>query len=355
MKLLPDCFNQRPLDIETFDGSDSPYHPSVIHVPQGWGGHRWWMVQTPFSPLCRPYRDCMECPQIYFSEDGITWHHPAGNTPIDRLTDAELSELDYLSDPHLLINEHGLMECWYRHTRRHRHENHRADVWLLRKTSADGVVWSDREYLAALAEGRTAALGDMIVSPAVIREEGLYKMWYVDSEGAGPRHVRLATSPDGREWSPSRLCTLDGHTSNPWHIDVIRDGESYVLTVYEFSELTLWRSSDGIRFQYLCTALHGRQAKGSYYYDLYRASLVKLPGGSYRLYFSSSDLCHTYIGYMEGNTLDALSVANPSGRKFRSQWQALTQEFIPRAWLSIKFRLKSLFNKSLFNKNRKRG
>ena len=36
-------YNQSPLNIETFDGSNSPYHPSVLYSSDGWGEYHYIM------------------------------------------------------------------------------------------------------------------------------------------------------------------------------------------------------------------------------------------------------------------------------------------------------------------------
>ena len=39
IKLVP--YNQKPLKIRTFDKSDSPYHPSVLYIENGWNGYKY--------------------------------------------------------------------------------------------------------------------------------------------------------------------------------------------------------------------------------------------------------------------------------------------------------------------------
>ena len=71
-------YNQTPLCINTFDGSNQPYHPSVLFFPTGWCGHRYWMVETPYPIGGKPYRDRWEIPLIHTSEDGLNWDYPLG-------------------------------------------------------------------------------------------------------------------------------------------------------------------------------------------------------------------------------------------------------------------------------------
>ena len=172
------CCNQRPLDIKTFDGSDSPYHPAVLYFKDGWNGYKYWMAETPFSPKAQPYPDRFECPTIHVSNDGVNWTHIGKELkPIDDLTEQEVKEFDFFSDPHLVFVD-GRMECWYRFTHRRGDKNNYAFVELCRRTTADGVHWSEREVLIDLLHSEVGnCFSNMVVSPAILREGDKYSMW----------------------------------------------------------------------------------------------------------------------------------------------------------------------------------
>lgn len=331
------AYMEHPLRLATWDGHDSPYHPSVLHFARGWQGHRWWMVQTPYGQSGQPYRDRWECPQIHVSDDGVHWTSPVPG-PIDDLTPDEIATRDYLSDPHLVAGPDGRLEVWYRHTRRHGNLLDTSDVSLVRKRSADGRRWGEREYL-----GKPSA---MVVSPAVIWDgaEG-YRMWYVVSERKGEGAIACASSPDGRAWTEPVPVRLEGPEGIiPWHIDVTRDPASglYYLTVYDHADITLWQSDDARRFTYVKTLLRCHGRRGSFYYELYRAALVS-GDGAWHLYFSASDRSHTYIGLMRGASPQELTVYNPRGtERFRSPRQTLMQETLPQARMALAFRLRRL-------------
>ena len=335
--------NQSPLLIETFDGSNCPYHPSVLYFSESWNGYRYWMVETPFSPSSKPYRDRWECPSIHVSQDGINWHSPFVN-PIDDLSVAEVENLDYFSDPHLVMKD-GVLECWYRVTRRRSDVNFRSDVRLLRKTSFDGKTWSTREELVRFAED-SSPLGNMLVSPAVIYIDGYYHMWYVDSEDHSgvpeSRRIVHAFSSDGYEWESVEMCALQGPEILPWHIDVNRIDGIYWLVIYDFNTLTLWRSTEGKHFYYVKELLRPSAVPGSFYENgLYRSSLVAHNHGV-RLYFSADDRKRTYIGLMEGKTIDSLKVISINGVNstvFYSFWK-----FLSNKYTSCSFIIKKLFN-----------
>lgn len=297
-------YNQAPLDIKTFDGSDSPYHPSVLYFKDGWNGYKYWMAETPFSPQCKPYMDRNECPSIHVSNNGVDWEEIAKN-PIDDLHEKEIKELDYFSDPHLVYVK-GKLECWYRFTHRSGDNNYYDNLQLVRKTSYDGINWSDREILVNLATAEGNELGNMVVSPAIIYSNGRYRMWYVDSESRGQRGLAYSESEDGRKWQNKSACRLIGAQNNPWHIDVNFIDGIYYLISYDSNNLTIWKSEDGQKFHYIKELL-SPSVTGSFYGDsLYRACIIK--DEKLKVFFSAKDLFRTYIGLLEGENIPQIKV-----------------------------------------------
>lgn len=288
-------YNQKPLSIHTFDGLDSPYHPSVLFFKDGWNGWKYWMVETPFSPECKPYRDRNECPSVHVSMDGVTWQTPEKvNNPLVNLSEEQVADFDYFSDPHLLYNN-GRLECIYRLTRRHGDYNDFSDVSLWIISSQDGINWDKPIELVRPKYP--------IVSPALTlsRTEG-YRMWYVNSENHySQRQIAFSQSFDLRTWSEPIICQLKGKTVNPWHIDVQNIGGDLYLTVYDYNELTLWRGNtdNPTEFEFIKLLLQPATKKyGSFYCNgLYRACLVKTDKGV-ELYFSADDSKRTYLGRM---------------------------------------------------------
>lgn len=296
--------NQGALKIKTFDGSDSPYHPSVLFFENGWNGYKYWMAETPFSPKGKPYEDRNECPSIHVSNDGINWTEILKN-PIDNLTEEEIEELDYFSDPHLVF-VNGYIECWYRFTHRKGITNNYSNLQLVRKTSKDGINWSEREILVNLVTTEGNSLGNMVVSPAILYQNGIYRMWYVNSESRETRGLSYSESTDGKKWEPAKLCTLNGIDSMPWHIDVNIFNGTYSLISYDFNDIIIYESSDGISFHFKSKLLSPSVAGSFYCYQLYRACIIK--ANNFKVYFSAHDSLKTYIGIMEGERIDNLRV-----------------------------------------------
>lgn len=186
---------------------------------------------------------------------------------------------------------------------------------LVRRISNDGIHWQERETLLDYADSTClATVGDMVRSPAVLWQDNRYKMWFVDNaDPKGVKHVCYSESPDGYCWTSQIVCDLAGSSVEPWHLDLnVFDGE-YVLTVYDFQDLTLWRSYDGRSFEFSNTLLSPSGVNGSFYSDgLYRSSIVRDSEG-FKLYFSAFDDKRTNIGLMTGANYDELSVYSANG------------------------------------------
>lgn len=323
-------YNQSPLDIKTFDGSNSPYHPAVLYFKDSWNGYKYWMAETPFSPQCRPYMDRNECPSIHVSNNGIDWKEVTNN-PIDNLNDNEIQELDYFSDPHLIYANNRL-ECWYRFTHRGGDSNYYDNLQLVRKTSHDGVNWSNREILVNLATAEGNDLGNMVVSPSILYQNGKYRMWYVNSESRITRGLSYSESTDGHHWNVKTDCVLQGKENTPWHIDVNYIDGQYYLVSYDFATLTLWKSTDGIIFSYIKEIL-SPSVHGSFYgYSLYRACIIK--DDNYKIYFSSNDFFKTHIGLIEGKDLYKMKV---TARFLHTSLPKLTVLLIRKNYTSLRF------------------
>lgn len=321
-------YNQSPLSINTFEGSNSPYHPSVKYRKEGFGGYEFIMSETPFF-LTLPsvgdnYRDQFECPSIHYSHDGIHWEEVIQN-PIDDLTPREKIDRDYFSDPDLVETPDGL-EMWYRINRRYGKETNQENVVLLRKRSKDGIHWGEREVIADLQHADVhKGLGHIVISQTLLYEDGKYKCWFVDDIHLGKENICYSESTDGiHDWSNKRIVTLNGLKITPWHLHILRDGDVYWLTVYDHRKITLWKGIDETSFEYVKTLVEPSGAYGSFYSNnTYRACLTKISKESYRLYFSADDYFRSYIGVMEGISPDSMRIISIDGKQHETVGTAL--------------------------------
>lgn len=337
--------NHQPLKIHTFDGSDSPYHPSVKYFKDGYGGYEYIMSETPFY-LSLPsvgdnYRDQYECPSIHFSHDGIHWENIIEN-PIDNLTEDEIIARDYFSDPDLVETPDGL-ECWYRVNRRYGKESNQENIVLLRKKTKDGIHWGEREIIADLQnKDKGKGLGNVVISPSVLFENDKYKCWFVDNIHLHKENLCYSESlDDTRTWSDKQIVKLKGLDIIPWHLHILRDGDVLWLTLYDHKNITLWKGRSETEFEYVKTLIIPSSVYGSFYsHNTYRACLLKLPDSRYRLYFSADDMFKSYIGVAEGDTPDTMEIVSVDGKKHTTLVNGL--------WMMIKTKFYVWTNKLLY-------
>ena len=265
------------------------YHPSVVHISNGWNGHRFWMAQTPYSVgHIEPYQSRFELPCILYSDDGVKWT-PIPDNPVDNLSIKDIEEQNYLSDPHLIL-KNGVLELYYRYTILTDKQLLGNKTLLLRKTSRNGFDWSDREIIADLRDADDVLIwGDQIISPAVIWKDNLYYCWYVDASSyIRERHVRMTTSTDGIHWSKNVLCNLHDADIIPWHLDMQYYDDRFQMLLFDINNQILahYSSCDAITFTDCRILLRPSHKIRDYYSNsVYRASSVKAKGSIY-LYIS---------------------------------------------------------------------
>lgn len=296
-----------------FECQPHPWHPSVMYVPEGWNGHRYWMAQTPFPPCeVKPYRDRYELPCIHFSDDGKLWHTVATN-PIDELDEKAIDEHNYFSDPHLVLKD-GVLECYYRFSILNDRQLVGNKTLLFKKISMDGAQWSERIVVADLRSDDDVAIwGDQIISQSVVWTGNEYLCWYVDASSYVPlRHVNLVTSKDGMHWKRFEQCTLDGKNINPWHIDVQYVDDKFIMLCYSSDSDCIYClvSYDGLHFRWISDVIAASRQKYDFFRDgVYRACLVKI-NDVFRVYFSAKRGGQSSIGLLESTDLRTFLFVN---------------------------------------------
>lgn len=291
-----------PIYLEDPYGYNQFLHPNVRYFKDGWNRYKYWMSVTPMPMDGELYADRYENPCIYVSNDAINWYVMQGAVnPIDDLTEQNISNKDYMSDPCLVYRDDlNRLECWYRIT----YAKENLKTLILRKHTTDGVNWSEREVMVDTSEYH------MIRSQAMrwdnVSEK--YRMWYTGGEGGSI--VSYNESSDGKIWDNYQKCT---GVLSCWHLDIeIMNGEYYLLN-YELNnnlginQLRLHKSIDGINFDEglvvlkpeICTWYAG---------GLYKSTLV-YNGKDWIMYFSG-ETNRRYIGIATGNDPFKLNVLN---------------------------------------------
>ena len=194
------------------------------------------------------------------SNDLIKWETPEGLTnPID----IPHAEDRYHSDTHILFNKDtAKLEVWYRTVSG-------KGVQIYRKTSSDGIIWSNRELLKNYPTERIINAG--CVCPVVIYENGKYNIWIFDvnnTEGLGASIIKYETS-DATNWGTPTKC--NGIT-NVWHFDIVKhNGEYICYSDIRSKSQYLFTSADGYEWGNKTTIMQDDENK---YGNFYRSSLL---------------------------------------------------------------------------------
>lgn len=302
--------------VETPDGFNQPYHPSIVHFDSKWNYYKYWMAYTPFPIGAKPYIDRWEYPCIVVSNDGIHWKYADRVQPLDDLTQEQINNRDYFSDTHLIYNkDKDRLECFYR-LNEHFGETSNEHIFLFRRVSYNGVDWSEREIIADSRMSDTNNLGSPIISPAVEIIENKYNLWYVifESEKAENMKIYYSRSDDALHWDARKQCSLNGYTIDPWHLDCKYYDGKYWLLIYDFThKLTLWSSVNGIDFDFKKIVLKPSRIPVSFYSkSLYRSCMVK-DDDLFFVYFSAGDGKKHSLGLMKGDRLTNLKVVSATG------------------------------------------
>ena len=291
-------YDTKPIELylPDFSGSDEPWHPSVIYIKGGFAGYKYWLAQSvyPNNPNLNEQKDRYEVPIVYKSNDGINWIVAAN--PLDDLTESEITNKSYMSDPHVVYNDDfKQLEVWYRLTHV---VGSTLPTTIFRKVTSDGQNWSEREVTVPEAL-HTAA--DFARSPSIIYDAGIYKMWKTNNSG-----IYYQQASDAKTWTAQVLVDAGkastGAVGDRWHIDVAKyqaDEGLYHLVVYNMSADTIeyFSSADGLAFNFKRTILKtGTGTSDLHNTRLYKSASVMDEHGNIRLYFSGTGTRHVFEG-----------------------------------------------------------
>lgn len=188
---------------------NNAYHPKLIDLGKEWNGYRFWLSYTPYPKG----NDYYENPQIVGTNDLINYSEVKYTEP--PLANYKKS-VRYNSDSHLVYNEElDRLELFWRYT------DYDTDYMALyMRYSYDGDNWSDKLVYFETYEKEKY---DM-VSPAIIRDDGAYKVWYIGHYQLCYRELRNGVWSDPVQ---TDLSFEDG--AYIWHADIIKTNRGYEL------------------------------------------------------------------------------------------------------------------------------
>lgn len=291
------------LELISAYGDNDALHPKVLNFKEKWNGYKYWMV---FSPYPRK-DDGKENPHIKVSNDLINWEEPKGfKNPLVGKPKGHIPGAIYNSDPHLVYNnDTDTLECYYRYV------NDVDDkVILYRLTTKDGVNWTNKEEILVYKRSKKDFL-----SPAIIYEDGIYKMWSVDKKNT----IKYIESRDGYKYTNERVIKLNYPLSNlkPWHLDIIHTEKGYELIVVAYTakldatsmNLYYFNSKDNINY----TTGKAILKPSNISWDnkgIYRSSMIYEDGIYYLYYTGISKNLDRGIGLSYGKDINNLKGYN---------------------------------------------
>lgn len=283
-----------PLVTPTYDGSGQAVEPTVLFFPEGWQGHLYWMVMSPYPSG----NNKLENPSILVSEDGQNWIVPPGlANPI------ALPEQGHLSDATAVYDDESdqILVYFLNEVPGPTYETS-----LLRTTSEDGVHWSPPQVLFS-------GQNTYSVSPSVTKVAGTYYLWNVNSSAgcaAQTSTVNQRTSVDGVTWSMPQPVSLSQPGFVIWHFNMIpvpSEGQFMALVAAYpvgsncgHTKLFFANSKNGLNWQ---TYPQPVMEAGSSWDngEIYRSSFVYDPAKAlFRTWYSACDFAaEWHIGYTE--------------------------------------------------------
>lgn len=293
------CRNAKePLALINAYGDTQATHPKAVAFNEKWNGYKYWIT---FTPYCNG-DDRTENPHILASNDLINWEEPTGYTnPLDPEPEDYKARICYNSDSHLVYNnELDRLECWWRYV-----NDDKDQVIIFRKWTTDGVNWSEKEMIQ---ENHRSV--DDYVSPAVIFEDGIYKIWTI---GNGYK-LRYWESLDGKDWQLRWEQAVSYADSNlrSWHVDVIHTDNGYEAVIVAFDKtikqnshqkMSLYYLKSDNNYDYTEAEVLLRPTNGTDQWDnwgIYRSALMYSEGTYYLFYSGIKTTENRQVGLIRG-------------------------------------------------------
>ncbi len=289
------------LDLYSSYGDNQAYHPKVLSFDKKWNGYKYWITYSPYPYANSKY----ENPHIRVSNDLINWEEIGKINPLDEVKNSD-NGVRYNSDPHLVYNDNTKeLECFWRYV-----DSKENIIKIYRRKTKDGLNWTKKELIYTSKRDKN----DWI-SPAIIYEDGLYKIWYVFKT-----QVHYIESSDLKEFTDDRIINIEYEDSvKSWHLDVIHTDKGYEMLLVAFSDwkhralmnLYYTYSVDNINYDMASVIL--KPTTGTNYWDnsgLYRSSFIYENHKYYVFYSGQGTNNAKGIGLMTGNDIFNLKAVN---------------------------------------------
>lgn len=288
------------LEIISSYGDNEAYHPKVITFDKKWNGYKYWMSYTPYPGGNSGY----ENPHIAVSNDLINWYAPNGeNKSLDEVKN-KYKKKRYNSDAHIVYNkDKDIIICYWRYV-----DDTNESVTIFKRETSDGVTWTDKEKVLYSKNRHKKDY----VSPAIIYDDGVYKMWYVNVRNT----ITYAESTDGMKWTDkTKISFKYPRKLDTWHLDVIKTDKGYEMITVAYDkwhnhnrmDLYYTYSTDEVNFGDAIKIFEPE--RGTLNWDnsgIYRSSIIYLNGMYYLYYGAVGVTAERGIGFAYGKDITEL-------------------------------------------------
>lgn len=189
-------------------------HPSVVFVPEGVAGYKYWMAYTPYAGGNDAYED----PCVIASVNGATWELPDG---IPFPMDDAPGGAQFNSDTNIVYHDGELYVFW-------RYADTSSSVYkitIYMRKSSDGVNWSSKQKVH-----EESMNSRRLMAPSFEYFDGKWHLWAVDNASPNrPLVYMTATTLGVGNWSTPVVCSLPVQEDyDRWHINIKRHGGQLV-------------------------------------------------------------------------------------------------------------------------------
>lgn len=295
--------NSNQIFLENIYRDNQGYHPKVIYFNESWNGYKYWMAYTPYNNAnCRK-----ENPTINASNNLTKWYTPKGlKNPLDIPKD--VNHFHYNSDTHILYNiDTKKLEVFWRYY--NKENNKKIKIIIYKMTSKNGIFWSKKKVFLK-SENR---LKHDYISPTIIYEKGIYKIWYVN-------HKKIHyLEKEGKIIKNNKILNITFENNYyPWHLDIIFNKKkniyemvvcAYIDNFKNHDQMPLFYSSSKNNIIWNKPIIIMKPSKNLLKWDskgIYRSCLL-YENGYYYLFYSGHNIYKkTGIGLMYGKRINHL-------------------------------------------------
>lgn len=245
---------------------DDLIHPCVRFIPNGFGGHKWWMIASPY----RGFNSAIENPILYYGDSTDDDAVPTNWIAVGVME--ETPKNGYNSDPSIYFDGEGLWVFWRENATPSCNEN-KIVRGTFGKYSKDGITFGTKKLFAE----ELSRTEDSEMCPIIMSINGQIKL-YGDHHLFTPNRIPLGLSiwdlPENDLFKNKFVKTLDVLPKYKagfdfWHFDFFEYKNKFycVVSPESANEILLGRSDDGINYVFWDTPLLSTAGTGrSYFY-----------------------------------------------------------------------------------------